>query len=43
MPIVDPGIKIDKGYPAYDSGLSSDVFLKDASGKPYVGVVSQPQ
>ena len=26
--IVDPGIKIDKGYPAYDRGLAQDVFLK---------------
>lgn len=41
VPITDPGIKIDRGYPAYDNGLSADVFLKDASGKPYVGVVGR--
>lgn len=26
--IIDPGIKIDPGYPAYDRGLAQDVFLK---------------
>ncbi|GMH45019.1 hypothetical protein BSKO_12976 [Bryopsis sp. KO-2023] len=39
VPIVDPGIKIDRGYPAYDNGLKTDVFLKDSTGKPYIGVV----
>ena len=26
--IIDPGIKIDKGYPAYDRGLAADIFFK---------------
>lgn len=40
MPIVDPGIKVDRGYPAYDNGIEADVFLKDAKGKLYTGDVS---
>ncbi|KAK9835041.1 hypothetical protein WJX81_006384 [Elliptochloris bilobata] len=40
VPIVDPGIKIDPGYPAYDLGLAAKVFVTDAhSGEPYVGQV----
>ncbi len=26
--IIDPGIDIDKGYPAYDRGIKQDVFVK---------------
>ena len=26
--IIDPGIAIDKGYPAYDHGLEADIFIK---------------
>lgn len=26
--IIDPGIDIDKGYPAYDRGIEQDVFFK---------------
>lgn len=37
--IVDPGIKVEKNYPAYESGLAEDVFLKYADGKPYTGEV----
>lgn len=38
VPIVDPGIKIDPGYPAYDAGLAASVFIKSADdGEPYVG------
>lgn len=39
VPIVDPGIMIDPGYPAYDAGLKADVFLKGMDQKPYVGQV----
>lgn len=39
MPIVDPGIKIDRGYPAYDNGIKADVFLKDSNQEPYIGNV----
>jgi len=37
--IVDPGIKVEKNYPAYESGLKEDIFLKYADGRPYTGEV----
>lgn len=37
--IVDPGIKVEKGYAAYESGLQSDIFIKYTDGKPYTGQV----
>lgn len=37
--IVDPGIKVEKNYPAYESGLAEDIFLKYADGQPYTGEV----
>jgi len=37
--ICDPGIKIEAGYEAYDSGITEDVFLKYPDGTPYEGEV----
>lgn len=37
--IVDPGIKVEKGYPAFDSGTAADIFLKYSDGKHYSGQV----
>ncbi|AWO01384.1 glycoside hydrolase family 31 [Chitinophaga alhagiae] len=37
--IVDPGIKVEKGYHAYESGLRADVFIKYSDGQPYTGQV----
>jgi alpha-glucosidase len=37
--IVDPGIKIAPGAPAYESGLKNDVYIKYPDGRPYVGAV----
>jgi len=37
--IVDPGVKIDKGYEVYESGKAAGVFCKTASGRDYVGQV----
>jgi alpha-glucosidase len=37
--IVDPGIKIEKGYFAYDEGISNDYFIKYPNGKLYTGSV----
>ncbi|MFT3822678.1 MAG: glycoside hydrolase family 31 protein [Chitinophagaceae bacterium] len=37
--IVDPGIKVENNYPAYESGLKENIFLKYADGKPYTGEV----
>ncbi|RKP04517.1 family 31 glycoside hydrolase, partial [Thamnocephalis sphaerospora] len=34
--IIDPGIKIEPGYAAYDSGIKRDVFLRAANGRDYV-------
>ncbi|KAL0022358.1 hypothetical protein WJX77_003500 [Trebouxia sp. C0004] len=39
VPIVDPGIKVDPGYPAYDEGLAAKAFINDFTGKPYLGQV----
>lgn len=33
---VNPGIKLDSSYPANADGLSKDVFLKYADGRPFV-------
>lgn len=39
VPIVDPGIKVEPGYPAYDEGIAKGVFVKDSQGGDYVGQV----
>jgi alpha-glucosidase len=33
--ILDPGIKVEKGYPAYENALNQDLFLKYPNGKNY--------
>ncbi|WP_114782438.1 glycoside hydrolase family 31 protein [Botryobacter ruber] len=37
--IVDPGIKVEEGYGAYERGLKEDVFIKYVDGKNYSGQV----
>ncbi len=37
--IVDPGIKVEKGYGAYERGLTDNIFLKYPDGQPYTGQV----
>ena len=37
--IIDPGIKIEKGYKAYEEGIQNDCFVKYPEGKLYVGNV----
>ncbi|MDO9510453.1 MAG: glycoside hydrolase family 31 protein [Bacteroidales bacterium] len=37
--IIDPGIKIEKGYAAYEDGLKKDVFIKYPDGTLYKGQV----
>ena len=37
--IVDPGIKVEEGYPAYESGKKADIFLKYPDGEYYAGQV----
>lgn len=39
--IVDPGIKIEKGYKAYDEGLQQNIFITEPDGvTPLVTKVS---
>lgn len=35
--IVDPGIKIEKGYRQYDEGIANHYFAKYPDGRPYIG------
>ena len=37
--IVDPGLKVDSGYPVYRDGLARHAYLTLPDGTPYVGVV----
>lgn len=37
--INDPGIKVEKGYAAYESGVSENVFIKYVDGGLYTGQV----
>jgi alpha-glucosidase len=35
----DPGIKVEKGYEAYDDGIKQDIFIKYPDGSNYEGQV----
>ncbi len=37
--MIDPGVKLEKGYFVYDSGEKEDVWVKTAQLKNYVGKV----
>ncbi|MCX6244030.1 MAG: DUF4968 domain-containing protein [Bacteroidetes bacterium] len=37
--IIDPGIKVEKGYSSYEDGIKNDCFVKYPGGKLYVGSV----
>ncbi|WP_426581807.1 glycoside hydrolase family 31 protein [Mucilaginibacter sp. R-33] len=37
--IVDPGIKVEKGYKEYDEGIEQDYFAKYPDGENYTGYV----
>lgn len=37
--IVDPGIKVEPGYFAYDDGIKNDYFVKYPDGSRYIGSV----
>ena len=37
--IVDPGIKVEKAYPAFESGDATDIFLKYPDGQAYTAQV----
>jgi len=38
-PILDPGVKVDPGYEAYDEALSRGLLCMNPEGKPYSGFV----
>ena len=37
--IIDPAVKEEPSWPVYASGLDDDLYLTEADGSPYVGVV----
>jgi alpha-glucosidase len=37
--IIDPGVKLEPGYPVYESGKAAGIYCKTASGRDYVGQV----
>ncbi len=39
IPIIDPGVKKQKGYNVYDSGKKSDVYCRNPQGDDFVGLV----
>ncbi len=39
VPIIDAGVKQEKGYDVCDEGLEKDYFCKKVDGKPFVGAV----
>lgn len=39
IPIIDAGVKIEKGYDIYEEGVKNNYFCKDAEGKDFVGAV----
>ncbi|WP_438479338.1 glycoside hydrolase family 31 protein [Oleiharenicola lentus] len=39
VPILDPGVGVEKGYHAYDSGLKHGIFCQTPEGEPFVGFV----
>jgi alpha-glucosidase (family GH31 glycosyl hydrolase) len=39
VPIIDCGIPVAQDDAAYQEGIAAGVFIKDMSGKPYIGQV----
>ena len=39
VPIIDPGVKKQKGYAVYDSGKKADIFCRNPQGDDFVGLV----
>ncbi|WP_353893929.1 TIM-barrel domain-containing protein [Proteinivorax hydrogeniformans] len=39
IPIIDAGVKVEKGYDVYEEGIKGDHFCKDKDGKPYTAAV----
>ena len=39
VPIIDAGVKIEKGYSIYEEGVQNDYFCKDENGENFVAAV----
>lgn len=39
IPIIDPGVKHESGYPVYDDGHEKSVFCQNAEGSEFIGMV----
>lgn len=39
VPIIDAGVKIEKGYDVYEEGVKNNYFCKNAEGEDYVSAV----
>lgn len=39
VPIVDPGVKMQKGYDKFEEGISNNYFCHGKDGNPFVGAV----
>lgn len=39
VPIIDAGVKIEKGYDVYEEGVKNDYFCKDENGKDFISAV----
>lgn len=39
VPIIDAGVKIEKGYNVYEEGVENGYFLKDQDGNDFIGAV----
>jgi len=39
VPIIDAGVKIEKGYSVYEEGVAENYFCKDEEGKDFVAAV----
>jgi alpha-glucosidase len=39
IPIIDPGVKVEKGYSVYESGKAGDHFILNEKGEPFLGQV----
>ncbi|EIE26263.1 hypothetical protein COCSUDRAFT_64412 [Coccomyxa subellipsoidea C-169] len=39
VPILDPGIPLLPGFPAYEDGLKRGIFITDVTGQPYIAEV----
>lgn len=39
VPIIDAGVKIEKGYDLYEEGIEKNYFCKDEKGEPFIAAV----